>query len=348
MTLDRSAATEAGAGAGNHPGFEQHMKRGRLELSEGAFDAAARSFGQAVTHAQAQGDFTAELDAVNMQARSISALGQPQRALAILERTLSTPPAGAPPDKLAIMRSNAGEMQRVLANYPAALENLKAAQAHFDTNRHLRRPSAVNLINIGLLHQDMGRQAEARQYLLRAQEDGLAIGDRMVVAVTLNNLANTDMSTGDYFVAAERFRGALAQARELEQPEYQIDNLDGLGLALAALGDYEQAREVHAEAYELARSIGDRPGEMELLINLGRDSQRLGRHRAAIASFEEALALAEELDRPRIRTELHGLLSEAFEAAGDPWAALRHARTQLQLTVDMFASSEDQPSASAQ
>lgn len=313
------------------------MERGRQELTEGEVEAATRSFAQAVTAAQELGMAATELEAVNLQARAINALGQPQRALSLLLRSLRSANSQAPADRIAVIRSNAGELQRILTDYPAALENLVAAQAHFDANEHLQRAGAINLINTGLLYQDMGRQPEARKFLLRAQQAGRDMGDRMIVTVALNNLANSDMSVGDYVVAAERFRSALAEARELLQLEYQIDNLDGLGRALAVLGNHEQARQAHSEAYELTRSIGDRRGEMELLLNLGLDNQQLGRHAEAVTSFTDALELAEQLEQRRVRLDLHGHLSRAHEAAGDPWAALEHARTHAVLSTEVFS-----------
>lgn len=313
------------------------LQQGRSELERADHHSASVSFASAARLAQMLGDQELELTALNMQAQAVHALGQPQNALNILERGLKRLAADAPPERIARVRSNIGELQRKLGNLSAALEQLLAAQELFEAEQVQGRPMAVNLINMGLLYQDLGRHHEAGGFLQRAFQAGLDLKDDRLVAVALNNLANGDLSTGDLFVARERFETALSYARQLGMTDYIIDNLDGLGQTLAGLGDFGQALQVHQQVLELARSGGNRSGELDALINLGRDHLYLNSAERALQPLQEALSLASALLTPSRQFEVHLLLSEAYEAAGNPWEALSHSRQSLELQETVSA-----------
>ena len=322
-----------------HPGrdaIQALLAQGRQEFAQFDYMAAAASFASAAHEAQMLGDLESELDAINLQANAARASGQPQRALGILSRVLRRASGPHVQDQIARMRSNMGQLNRELGNFPEALSDLMTAQEFFDLQAKPARPSAINLINMGLLYQDMGRYREAAGYLARAQRIGTEIEDDALVAVALNNLANGDLATGDLIVARERFKVALEQARELGMPEYVADNLDGLGETLAQLGDYVQALKVHEQALEVAQNHDDRVGEMDALVNLGRDRLQLDDPRRAIEDLTEALDLAADLENRRRELDIHGLLADAYEVTGDPWSALRHARECMELQSRVF------------
>lgn len=306
--------------------FDLHVLYGRLHLGSAELSLAATSFAEAAQVGRSLGDASRELEAINLQASAVNGMGQHQRALGILTRAMSTAVGAQEHGRLASMRSNIGKLQHLLGNYPEAMENLMAAQEHFDALPTATRAKAVNLMNLGRLYHDMGRPAEARRLFMQAQQAGLEIGDAKLVAVVLNNLANTDMASGDHAVALERFREALVQAQTICATEFVIDNLDGMGQAYDALGQHEQAVRVHLEALEASRSIGNRIGELDALVNLGRASLHIGEPAHAAAHLEQALTAARALEHRTRIFEIHQLLSQAYEAAGDPWQALHHAR----------------------
>lgn len=308
-----------------------HLLEGRLYRAEGEHRRAALSFGQAVQTARRLGDSSLELAALNLQASAVDALGQPQRALQLLRRGLQTAEDSGHPLRLASIRNNIGDLERILGNHTAALEELTAARRIFGELAGPTRVSAINLINIASLYQDIGRHHEARRFLEDALEEGEALADDSIVAVALNGLANSDLQLGSYRVARERFTAALEKARSIGDPAYEADNLDGLGQALAALGDYSAALETHEEALAAARRRNDHEGELDALVNLGRDQLQLGRPAQAVRQFGQALRIADDLEYPARSADIHALLSEAHEAAGDPWAALRHSRRHHEL-----------------
>lgn len=331
---DPAVARELAGQALQHPDvqressleFEARMLLGRIQRASGSLAEAAASFASAAQAARRSGDVGRELSAINLQASAVHGLGQQRRALGMLERALQTAIAAGELDRAAGINSNIGELRRAAGNYPEALEALVAAQEHYDAQETVSRASAVNLINLGNLNQDLGRPTEARRLFSQALEVGSELPDDELIAVALNNLANCDLAAGDYTVAGERFREALRLARHLSSAALEIDNLDGLGQVLWALGDHSTAAGVYAEALEVARTLDDREGQLDALVNLAEAAGRLGQHADAITSLLEALGLAEELELRSRQFEIHRMLSDEYEAAGDPWGALRHSR----------------------
>ena len=119
---------------------------------------------------------------------------------------------------------------------------------------------------------------------------------------------NTAMEA--WLLAAERSSGfanrdaelmlqrAIEAARTVGEQSVEARGLLARGRVREALGAYEDAFDDHTQGLELARAMGDRALEMELLRELGGDVM-IGMGRRSIACIpylEAALAIAEEMD----------------------------------------------------
>jgi tetratricopeptide (TPR) repeat protein len=100
------------------------------------------------------------------------------------------------------------------------------------------------------------------------------------------------------------------------------------------LGEYEGAVAAYQRALELLRQTADRRGEIDILVGLGEVYRRYHREEPAIASIEQALAMARELgdracealclaNRAYIRSTGYG---QVVETTPDAEEALRLAR----------------------
>ncbi len=299
---------------------------GRVNRDLGRFEDATVHFTEAFHLARAQNDQRSQVDALNLQASVLSAQGDDQRALEFLERALVI--AGDVEDSLqqANLRNNVGELLRLQGNYPDALEHLKAAHDLYQEASGAGRGPTTNLVALGHLYQDMGKQADARDFFEQARQAGRAAQDPLLEAVALNNLANTELDQKHWNAALVLFQEALDIAREAGASQYEIDNLDGLGQVYVALGDHNQAAEVHNTALVIATKIGDREGELDALINLGKDYLVMDRLPDAMESLTSALELAERMKHNSRIFQVHSQLSVAFERSGDFKRALYHAR----------------------
>ena len=75
-----------------------------------------------------------------------------------------------------------------------------------------------------------------------------------------------------------------------------------------------------------AREIGDREGECDALLNLGRDYLETHQPARAAEVLAEGLTLAEQVQRPSAVYAAHELLSRAYEQIGDLGRALHYYR----------------------
>src|SRR5690554_296004 len=112
---------------------------GRVNRDLGRFEDAAVHFTEAFDLAQARGDQHCQVDALNLQASVLSAQGDDQRALGLLERALGIAGSLTDAGKQANLRNNMGELLRLQGNYPDALEQLKAAHDLYQEARSEER-----------------------------------------------------------------------------------------------------------------------------------------------------------------------------------------------------------------
>src|SRR5690625_609095 len=184
---DTAGETEDGDMPSGMSAVETHLEEGRARREAGEYRRAALAFGQAAQLARNAGKTCQEIEALNLQAGAVNAMGQPQRALQILQRALSAGTGPRYARRLASIHNNIGDLERVLGNFPEALEHLMTARNQFQEETEPGRASAINLINLANLYQDMGRVEEARRFLIDAQAESEAMGDLSVAAVALNS-----------------------------------------------------------------------------------------------------------------------------------------------------------------
>ncbi|HEX6648884.1 MAG TPA: CHAT domain-containing protein [Pyrinomonadaceae bacterium] len=109
--------------------------------------------------------------------------------------------------------------------------------------------------------------------------------------------------------------------------------LDTMGRAYQDFGDRKKARELYGEAINLSQSIGDRVGELNSLINLGKASILLADYPKALELSEKALQMVKELgERPKETLVLNnlcliyqstGAFEKAFEACNQTVSTAR-------------------------
>jgi predicted ATPase/class 3 adenylate cyclase len=106
---------------------------------------------------------------------------------------------------------------------------------------------------------------------------------------------------------------ALSPGAEPGDETSRATALDGAGVLAETLGDYERARDLHAQALELSREHGDRTGIARALGNLGVLAFDEQDDDQATALLEESLGLARDLhDDHLVATALNDLAGVAF------------------------------------
>jgi len=161
-------------------------------------------------------------------------------------------------------------------------------------------------------------------------------GDRLGQALTLTQLGNLSLITGDLRSAA----ASLAQGVDLYQAvgddTGQIDALMFLGGAQTDAGDFPAAASSLRQALALAGRLGDRLGQAQALVGLGVVQLRAGEYLAAASSLRQALALFRETGQRIGEAVALGNLGWAQCETGDYPAAA----TSLQQALALFRETE--------
>ncbi|MBD3222213.1 hypothetical protein GF314_13330 [bacterium] len=195
---------------------------------------------------------------------------------------------------------------------------------------------------VGFVLAALGREADAREPLLRAHRRAEAIGYRLIAGYSRYTLGECDLLAGDAAAAHESFADAARTARELG--EEALLNLACLGTSEAArrLGDVDEAIASASEALALAERRGDRffrGRALGLLARARGDRDQV----AAAGGFDRAervlarIGATMELARIRLwRAELSG--PEQLERERRVIAAGPHAGLLRQLGLASGAS----------
>jgi tetratricopeptide (TPR) repeat protein len=179
---------------------------------------------------------------------------------------------------------------------------------------------AVNAVNLSIVQQWLGRDAEAREALSHVLDDPRrGFSERRRLQAELRR-AILELAAHNTDAAASWAQRAERRCAELAcDYAATILNLQA-EVALAASRPADAAR-LASSAAERARARGDRSETANALRALGRARRAQGEPSAAIPVLEQALALDRELADPRkILADLTEL-SLASSAAGDRQAA---------------------------
>lgn len=96
-------------------------------------------------------------------------------------------------------------------------------------------------------------------------------------------------------------------------------------------------------AVELTRAIGYRPGELSAMTALGDAQRLLDRHEHAAATYQYALAVAEEIGDRNWQFEALNSLGRLHHAIGQPERALADHLEALSLSLPHWASEPTRP-----
>jgi len=209
--------------------------------------------------------------------------------------------------------------------------DLEGAARSFADNRaagdSVERFRALN--NLGSIAGMLGRTREALEHLEGALTLARAAGQRGDVVGTLNNLAATAERLGDYRRAIRYLKESLALARTARAADAEGRVLLNLAVVYGRLGELGPSWNTAAEVEEMAEEQGD-PRSRMLACEQRAEVYRLcGRHREALASFDDAARVAASVDDERKVVSLRAQRAAALACwHGDP-GDLEEARTAV-------------------
>ena len=121
------------------------------------------------------------------------------------------------------------------------------------------------------------------------------ITDPALTATHLISLGGCHYHLGGYRQAIDLYTQALDIARKIGDRPGEGAALGGLGRCRLSMGEYRRAIELYTQALDIARKIGNRHGESTELGGLGLCHSSLGEYRQAIDLYTQALDIADKI-----------------------------------------------------
>lgn len=286
-------------------------------------------FERAIALRQSRGDRAGEASALNnlcllhhSQGRLDDALACYQRALALFREAGEAGGEARSLINLGGVYDLLGEPRQALENYGQALDRMVAA------GNRLGEAQVLN--NLGVTAIGLGEMGDALARYNRALAIFRELGDRQWEARTLNNLGSAYYDLGEM----QRARAAFEQALELRRA---VGDRRGESVTLNQLGRVHQrlaegtdrsdrpdppveaarAQDLFRQARDLARSLGDRRGEADSLVLLGKELILAGDLDKSMAVLRQAADILAGLGERRSRALALQRLGEALLARGD-------------------------------
>lgn len=231
---------------------------------------------------------------------------------------------------LAAVYSSQGCYEEAMA---LALESLDAARERGDNE-------SVGWILHGLsgAYIELGHTEEALTSAMEALATQTAVGHVIGQARAHSAVGTALRTTGRFEEARGHHEVSLQLFREDDDMLGESRAYHDLGLVAYALTEFESALEYHSKAVALRRRLGNRQAECTSQTEIGRTLVALGRKEEAFDVLYAAQAIAEELElRPKL-IQVHLVLAEACEAAGELAKALEHYRLYHDIHEEVLGS----------
>ena len=183
----------------------------------------------------------------------------------------------------------------------------------------------------GWIHHALGQHCSLRgaadkatAHLAAALDCFERAGDLQGQADAHHSIAHACFWADDFSTAIDHAEKALALYRELEDRSYEGISLCYLSEFNIELGNFDRARGYALQALEVFEETGKITWQAEVRFVLGKLHYKLGEHRVAITSFNQALDMWDQ-DNPHGRKERASMLTylgDAQQAVGSRGAAI--------------------------
>lgn len=176
-----------------------------------------------------------------------------------------------------LVLKNLGAAERREDYIDRALIEFAAASFHFEQAGHRRYQGNVEN-NLGFLFGTIRKFAEAHEHLDRAQALFTSLKDKTHIAQVDDTRARVLLEEGRVSEAEKFARSTVRTLKEDDQQALFAEALTTHGIALARLGNHQQARITLQSAVEVAQNAGDTEGAGLAALSI---IEELGEHLAA-------------------------------------------------------------------
>ena len=160
-----------------------------------------------------------------------------------------------------------------------------------------RQGEATMLLNIGISLHQLGEYHDSLQVLASALELTTELGLTTIGANVLMTTARVHAMLGNLHRSLDGLLQALSIMEDHDDPEMLLPSiLSNIGITYSEAGELEEAEIYWRRALDTAHGRGDREVERISRVYLGNLHCERNEPEAALVEFEQALAIARELD----------------------------------------------------
>jgi len=179
--------------------------------------------------------------------------------------------------------------------YAYLTEKLKMKYSKTVTNC-FKRSLAGTLNNIGYFaNHNEGNVSKALEYYQKSLKVKEEIGDKGIIASSLNNIGAIYRSQGDIPKALECFHESLKIQEELGDEKGMASSLINIGYVYNHQGDISKALEYYYKSLKIQEKLGDKNGLAYSLNNIGTIYETQNDVSKALEYFNKSLKLQKEL-----------------------------------------------------
>lgn len=242
----------------------------------------------------------------------------------------AAPKAGVPPEEIARLHRGRGDVYQLRGEYPLAFNDFEQGltEARQASDRALE---AALEERIGLIYHRQLRLSDAEPHFQRAAEAAREANDRLVLGLSLIDLANVAWDRGRVGPDDPSIVEGIQLLRDAGDASSLARGLNLLCMAHFSNGDAPQAIAAAQQALAAAREAGDKSRQATSLSYLSVVTAFWGRFRDAIQYGHEAIAIAEEIDDRRRIAYTTSFMAQAQLSLGDWGEVIRRLEQALPL-----------------
>jgi serine phosphatase RsbU (regulator of sigma subunit) len=188
----------------------------------------------------------------------------------------------------------------------------------------------------GNIYSRLGDYASALKYYQTSLNIRESANEMKAAASSMNLIARTYAATGDFENGLHYYQKSIRLREELNETGALPWNYLGLAVLYEKKSEPDMAFVYFSKSMALNLNSRDKRLDLHCLIGTGRYQLTLKNAQAGIEALLKALDIALELNAKPLLYEVHSLLSDLYELAGDTVSALNHFRQFHVLKEDVL------------
>ncbi|HET8679752.1 MAG TPA: tetratricopeptide repeat protein, partial [bacterium] len=282
-------------------------------------------------HFRAAGDDTRAARYLHRAADKARRLYANTDAIRLYTQALDVAPkAAVPHDEIARLHRGRGGVYQLRGEYALALSDFEAGLTAAQQAGDRALEAALEEL-IGLIYHRQLRLSDAEPHFRRAAEAAREANDRLVLGLSLIDLANVAWDRGRVAPDDPSIVEGIQLLRETGNLSVLARGLNLLCMAHFSNGNGAEAIAAAKEALDAARGAGDKSRQATSLSYLSVVMAFWGRFREAIQYGQEAIAIAEEIGDKRRIAFATSFMAQAQLSLGDWGEAIRRLEQALPL-----------------